>query len=583
MNVAAATSPLLELIRDQIDLTRVPFSDRGSRLLVYKNSESNHLYLKLAERLICLEPGLEAYLRRPPLVEDLSLIDQDGNELDFKISTSPEKIRFQTRVGDFGLAFQDANTLAFGLPPNTSCGVRFRLRELKDIRRLAYSTNGKLVEEQRGDLRDGSSNVECIVQTNDDCSLTFHVGDKDHLEHQTLPFSKVRADAEARWLSWFNKVPPVAEPYQQKYAYAWWVLANNLVSPLGYVTHEAMMPSKAFYVGHWLWDSALHAIALRHVDAELARDQLRLMLVHQLADGMLPDTVFDEGVVTELAHPFPGKVTKPPILAWAALKLHQTDPDIHFLKEIYDPLVRCNTWWFNSNNDNADGLVQYSHPYSSGLDNSPLWDHGMPVESPDINTYLCIQMDCLADIAEILGKSGEADTWRKRSQQLVQRMVDNLWDENLGLFQALHNEMPIPVLTPFNLYPLWTGRLPREIVERLIQHLKMPDLFWGDYPIATVAKNDAAFDGTAMWRGSVWANVNYFFVEALQKVGERNLLRELRHKTLKLLMNNPDLREYYNPETGTAPASAAPMFAWTAAVFIELALQATADDNTDIQ
>ena len=81
------------------------------------------------------------------------------------------------------------------------------------------------------------------------------------------------------------------------------------------------MPTKAFYPGIWLWDSALHAIAFRHVDPGLARNQLRVMLDHQLADGMLPNAIHDEGVVSELAHPVHGRVTKPPILAWAeALK-----------------------------------------------------------------------------------------------------------------------------------------------------------------------------------------------------------------------------------------------------------------------
>lgn len=77
-----------------------------------------------------------------------------------------------------------------------------------------------------------------------------------------------------------------------------------------------------------------------------------------------------------------------------------------------------------------------------------------------------------------------------------------------------------------------------------------------------------------MWRGPVWANVNYFFVEALQKIGERELAVELRDKTLNLIASQPGIREYYNSLTGESPATAAPIFGWTAAVFIDLALQA---------
>src|SRR5690606_2498622 len=132
---------------------------------------------------------------------------------------------------------------------------------------------------------------------------------------------------------------------------------------------------------------------------------------------MLPDAIFDEGVVSEIHHPIHARVTKPPVMAWAALKLYKTDNDIEFLKEIYEPLKRENAWWFEHNDDDKDGIVQYTHPYSSGLDNSPLWDFEMPVESPDINTYLILQMNALAEIAKLLGKHDEAAIWKNKSDE----------------------------------------------------------------------------------------------------------------------------------------------------------------------
>jgi len=83
-----------------------------------------------------------------------------------------------------------------------------------------------------------------------------------------------------------------------------------------------------------------------------------------------------------------------------------------------------------------------------------------------------------------------------------------------------------------------------------------------------------------MWRGPVWANVNYFFVEALERSGRPDLARQLRAKTLDLIMSQPDIYEYYNSETGQPPAKAASAFGWTAAVFIDLALAATAEQNS---
>jgi glycogen debranching enzyme len=205
----------------------------------------------------------------------------------------------------------------------------------------------------------------------------------------------------------------------------------------------------------------------------------------------------------------------------------------------------------------------------------------MPVESPDLNTYLCVQMGSLAIMAEALGMEAEGGMWRRRAAAIVHRMIEDYWDEEVGLFHALHNNQPIPVVTPFNLYPLWTGQLPDNIRNRLIAHLTDPGEFWGEYVIPSVARNDPHYAPETMWRGPVWVNINYIFIEALRQVGEHTLARTLLERTLGLVMSQPDLYEYYNSETGEPPATATGAFGWTAAVFIDLAIQASRDEGIE--
>jgi putative isomerase len=575
---------LLDLLKNRIDITHVPFSDRGSRILVYQHFNRPSFYVKLAERLIHVEPGIESYLRRPPFIDDLCLVDEEGQVLDFTVTTSPEMLQLETRLGNFYLVFQDANTLVFGLPDHVTAGLRYRVNsthwfrtdtggEVRHVRNMSYEVlNGQIRSNQATLTFPGA---QIIVDTAHDSSILLHTWDGAKRDFTVKPFSIVRSEAEKRWVKWFECVPPVDEQYHWKYAYAWWVMANNLVNPRGYLTRQAMVPSKASYVGAWLWDSALHAIAYRYIDPELARDQIRVMLAQQLQNGMLPDAIFDEGVVSELEHPFHGHVTKPPILAWAALKIHEVDPNVDFLLEIYEPLKRENNWWFEYNDDDRDGIIQYTHPYSSGLDDSPLWGHGMPVESPDINTYLQIQMTTLGKIAEIIGKADEAREWHQRARELSVRMIKHMWDDATGIFHALHAEKPIPVLTPFNLLPIWTADLPEDINQRVVEHLSNPDEFMGKYMLPTVAYNDPAYDPRKMWCGPVWANVNYFFVEALERIGRHELANTLRDHTLEIIMSQPGIAEFYDSATGTAPPTAIPAFGWTSAVFIELAIQAS--------
>ena len=46
-----------------------------------------------------------------------------------------------------------------------------------------------------------------------------------------------------------------------------------------------------------------------------------------------------------------------------------------------------------------------------------------------------------------------------------------------------------------------------------------------------------------------------------------------------MIMNHPSIYEFYNAETGVPPAKAANIFGWTAAVFIDLALQVASENE----
>ncbi len=575
----------LQRLKNHIDIIRVPFSDRGSRLLIFKYNDRPQLYLKLAERLTTLNPGLVAYRQRPPLISDITLIGEAGEALDFELTTYPHALYFHTRLGDFILAFKNNHALAMGLPDHRHVGLRFHVANqfwqeteqggaMKSIRNLIYTGSGQTLR-NRILPEEGGYTVEFVLETGTNHEITLTIGSPPENEPEVEPFTAILERAATRWAAWFNQTPIVAEKYRRTYDYAWWIMGNNLISPQGLIGYEAMMPSKITYVGLWLWDSALHALAYRHTDPEMARNQIRTMLAHQLPDGMLPDAIYDEGVVSSLDYPFRAVVTKPPILAWAAVKLEETCPDMEFLREIYYPMMRLNAWWFTMNDDDVDGLVQYNHPYSSGLDDSPLWDYGMPIESPDISTYLCIQMESLAQIAEKLGHQAEAAMWRRRTEAIVERMIAHFWDDEAGVFRATVNHQPVPVITPFNLYPLWTGRLPIAIRDRLVAHLTNPLEFGGPVTIPTVARNDPHYTPNVMWRGPVWANINYFFIEALRLSGLPEEARRLRDQTLELIMASPSIYEYYDAETGQPPQNAADIFGWTAAVFIDLAIEAS--------
>ena len=54
---------------------------------------------------------------------------------------------------------------------------------------------------------------------------------------------------------------------------------------------------------------------------------------------------------------------------------------------------------------------------------------------------------------------------------------------------------------------------------------------------------------------------------------------ELRRRTLEMMLAGDDLYEYYHPETREVPPKAAPLYGWSSALFIEMAIEETAALN----
>ncbi len=177
--------PYLDLLKNHIDITHLPFSDRDSRLLVFQTPGQSRLYVKLADRLTGIEPGIESYRTRPPFIKDVCLVDGYGVPLAFQVASTPYQLTFHTRLGDFALAFQDQRTLSWRIPPGVRAGLSFHVSPqywaqtldggtFKSVRNVTYHANGKIVHNQITP-EEGGYKVVFIVEARRDSTITLSV------------------------------------------------------------------------------------------------------------------------------------------------------------------------------------------------------------------------------------------------------------------------------------------------------------------------------------------------------------------------------------------------------------------------
>lgn len=412
----------------------------------------------------------------------------------------------------------------------------------------------------------------------------------------------VAADAVVE--AWMASTPIVSSQRQGMARLCWWVLGANQVDiarPGGSGVVRVVVPSKCGYLGLWQWDTYFIALGLRHTAPEFALGQLDLALSPG-ADGQLPDVVHDGGKLATSADLPAGDrerleaqgspttksgvvpLTKPPLAAWAAeLVLRHVSPERRdaWLRGQLGTLVASQDWWFDVCDTDGDGLPEYLHPYSSGLDDSPVFDHALPVLSPDLLAYLVVEDEILAGwVREFrwpdAAAGGELAGRLEARAQRLRAGIASLWDPAGALLRPTAGGSPVPERTVVSLLGCFAGDLPREQLGAILSDLRDPARFDAPFPVPTVSMDESSFDPHTMWRGPAWVNTTYLVAEGLERCGELREAQRVRGHALALVEAAGGPVEYADPRTGARSPGAATAFGWSAALYLDLAIRETA-------
>ena len=374
--------------------------------------------------------------------------------------------------------------------------------------------------------------------------------------------ARAAAAEAAAWRDWMARRPAVAPAFADVVERCWRTLGENTLRLRSRPDVLAIVPSLAGYVGAWQWDSYFIAVGLRHGDPALARDQLRLVTDPQSPDGQLPDVVHDGGVLAgsedlpeadraSLAHagsPYLGQrvpLTKPPLLAWAADLVNRVAPHEAFTARMFERARANHAWWFADSS--VAGVPYYRHPYSSGLDDSPVFDAPCG-PTPDLLAYLAAGERVLA---------AHRPSWANAARQAL-------------LVGALRERADGDTIVA--LLGLFGGFLDAPRVAALAAAIDDPARFGGRWRLPTVSRASAAYAPRRLWRGPVWVNTNVLVAEGLRASGRPELAKRLERETLALV-DRFGPWEYFDSADGGPGEGAVSSFSWSAALAVDLAVR----------
>ena len=308
-------------------------------------------------------------------------------------------------------------------------------------------------------------------------------------------------------------MPPAPEGRYDFAVATWYTLWSCFVRARDHYRYDAMLMSKKFMSSVWTWDHCFNALAMMKVSRRTALEQFLLPFELQAESG----TLFD---MTNPNQEVIWAVTKPPIHGWCFGRMMDAfDFEPEVLAKVLGHLAAWTDWWMDYRDSDGDGIPEYPQGCDSGWDNSTLFDDGFFLESPDLSAFLVLQMHTCARIAERLGRTEEADRWRRSAEELLERLYDHSWVE--GRFVAKTVGKPRVRSRAHLAAGADADRARRAPGPDRMAVLAgiLEERFLTEHGPATEAPDSPRYESDGYWRGPIWAPSTYLIVDGLRRGG----------------------------------------------------------------
>jgi hypothetical protein len=219
--------------------------------------------------------------------------------------------------------------------------------------------------------------------------------------------------------------------------------------------------------------------------------------------------------------------------------------------------------------------------WESGQDDLPTWDeaeeveahHCLDVDPVDLNAYRVLDLECMARIAWELGRDDEAAAHQREADALRRLVNEHLWDPERETYGDRRWDGSFtPARTAGQFLVLAAGIPPDDRARRMVEHLTDPSLFWGDFVVPTLSRDDPRFAEQQYWRGTIWPPMNYLIHMGLARYGFDTEAAEVAERGARMFLADRErtglCRENFDARTGEGGGqrhqSWGPLFALTA-------------------
>ena len=305
-------------------------------------------------------------------------------------------------------------------------------------------------------------------------------------------------------------------------------------------------PSRDGYPWQWFWDSCFHAIALCHVDLDLAKAELRQLWAAQRPDGFIPHVIhWGARFIADVPAYWQSKLSwrpkataliQPPVLAQAALYVAERSqdktvprrgagprppllslaprqpgprrrpPDLGHQPPTRRGWTICPPGTRPSARAIPPGWACRPATRLLDLHNLVLGRNynldaifrrdRFNVEDVALNCMYAQGLRSVARLFAMAGSEPERDSFIKMAERTEEQILAKCFDASTETFWGLsgRDEQPLKVLTVASLLPLLLESIDTQRLDALVErHLTSEGAFWLTYPVPSVARSEPSF------------------------------------------------------------------------------------------